>query len=238
MQRGSRARRAGRRQAPPLSPRNGRGGVVDACAAGSGPDTAAGVRRGSTRPRGAGAEGVSRPPWLHRSETSWRVGAPSPSGWFPLRHLQRGGPRRRRRELGRRSPPRRRLYAARLHQPNGLFHRATVHRPPGAGGNGPRTPTCRSSRRSCPPTIRIWRRRSTSTAESSRSCAPAWATCSMRGRRASRRPPATSRLPRPVRDERRPPPTRGSVGDGAGSGPWGSRDRGWIAMANARPACG
>ncbi len=73
-------RRAGRRQAAPLSPRNGCGGVADACAAGPVPDTAAGVRRGSTRPRGAGAEGVSRPPWLHRSETSWRVGAPSPSG--------------------------------------------------------------------------------------------------------------------------------------------------------------
>ena len=141
-------------------------------------------------------------------------------------------------------------YAARLHQPNGLFHRATVHRPPGAGGNGPRTRTCRSSRRSCPPTIRIWRRRSTSTAESSRSCAPAWATCSMRGRRASRRPPATSRLPRPVRDERRPPPTRRSSGTepvqghgaratAAGS-PWQthgppavSRDAGWCGMSIA-----
>ena len=43
-------RRAGRRQAAPLSPRNGRGGVVDACAAGPGPDTAAASGAGRRDP--------------------------------------------------------------------------------------------------------------------------------------------------------------------------------------------
>ena len=55
---------------------------------------------------------------------------------------------------------------------------------------------------------------------------------------AARRPAAPRARATRRRAPRRPPSDAQIVGDGAGSAPWGSRDRGWIDMADALTACG